>query len=110
MSGSLSASTPQADIGSSRPSSLPIIENNRSRQLASSATSGMSSISRIRRMNTWDFSSPMEAKWWWLPFGGHLRFAGDLPHGHGAEAAAQRQAHGGLHNPFPVAHPAVNSA
>ena len=33
--------------------------------------------------------------------GGHLRFAGDLPHGHGAEAAAQRQAHGGLHNPFP---------
>ena len=42
--------------------------------------------------------------------GGHLHFAGDLPHGHGAEAAAQRQAHGGLHNPFPVAHPAVNSA
>ncbi len=33
--------------------------------------------------------------------GGHLRFAGDLPDGHGAEAAAQRRAHGGLHNSFP---------
>ena len=53
-------------------------------------------------MNTWDFSSPMEAKWWCsCPAATCLRFAGDLPHGHGAEAAAQRQAHGGLHNPFP---------
>ncbi|SLZ67640.1 Uncharacterised protein [Klebsiella variicola] len=33
--------------------------------------------------------------------GGHLGFAGDLPHGHGGKAAAQRQPHGGLHNPFP---------
>jgi hypothetical protein len=51
-------------------------------------------------MKTCAFSSPMEVN------GGAAarrppRFAGDLPHGHGGKAAAQRQPHGGLHNPFP---------
>ena len=51
-------------------------------------------------MKTCAFSSPMEVKWW-CSCPAALGFAGDLPHGHGGKAAAQRQAHGGLHNPFP---------
>ena len=52
-------------------------------------------------MNTWDFQLADGGEVV-VQLPGGLRFAGDLPHGHGAEAAAQRQAHGGLHNPFPL--------
>ena len=52
-------------------------------------------------MKTCAFSSPMEVKWWCSRPAATWGFAGDLPHGHGGKAAAQRQAHGGLHNPFP---------
>ena len=59
-------------------------------------------------MKTCAFSSPMEVKWW-CSCPAALGFAGDLPHGHGGKAAAQRQGMAACII-LPVAHHVVNSA
>ena len=88
-------------------SSLPIIENKRSRQLASSATSGMSEhladqADENLRFQLADGGEVVVQ----LP-GGHLASRA-ICRGHGGKAAAQLKAHSGLQ--IPVAHHVVNSA
>ena len=111
MSGSLSASTwpsPQADIGFQ---SAILAADHREQALAPAGV-----LSHQRHVEHLADQADENLRFQLadggevvvqLP-GGHLGFAGDLPHGHGGKAA-QRQAHGGCIIPS-VAHHVVNSA